>query len=117
MFASEATASMVASVRSKFSEEAAWELKKSRSILCASYVYGYFHLDEHQGTKSLFALMQYELEDITEKLSELLQRQVCSSTLGSTIKVFWYYIIVLISRISMYSYIKENGGKIREIIF
>ena len=84
MFASEATASMVASVRSKFSEEAAWELKKSRSILCASYVYGYFHLDEHQGTKSLFALMQYELEDITEKLSELLQRQVCSSI----IKVF-----------------------------
>ena len=82
MFASEATASMVASVRSKFSEEAAWELKKSRSILCASYVYGYFHLDEHQGTKSLFALMQYELEDITEKLSELLQRQVCSSTIN-----------------------------------
>ena len=103
MFASEATASMVASVRSKFSEEAAWELKKSRSILCASYVYGYFHLDEHQGTKSLFALMQYELEDITEKLSELLQRQVCSSI----IKVFG----------NMHSYIKENGGKIREIIF
>ena len=69
MFASEAnmasTSTSSASARSKFNEEAAWELNKARSILCASYVYGYFHLDEHQGTKSLFELMQYELEDIT----------------------------------------------------
>ena len=60
--------------RSKFYEEAAWELLKARTILCASYVYGYFHLEEHKTSKSWFELMQHELEDITEKLAEMLQR-------------------------------------------
>ena len=80
MFASEAFLASTmnggasASQRSKFYEEAAWELLKTRSILKASYVYGYFHLDEHKAAKSLFELMQHELEDIGEKLSEMLQR-------------------------------------------
>ena len=69
MFASEVTiaaastssslTSSTSSARSKISEEAGWELNKARSILCASYVYGYFHLDEHQGTKSLFELVSF----------------------------------------------------------
>ena len=70
MFASEVTitastssslaSSSTSSARSKISEEAGWELNKARSILCASYVYGYFHLDEHQGTKSLFELVSFK---------------------------------------------------------
>ena len=59
--------------RSKFYEEATWELLKARTILCSSYVYGYFHLEEHKTSKSWFELMQHELEDMTEKLSEMLQ--------------------------------------------
>ena len=55
-----ASSSSSASARSKISEEAGWELNKARSILCASYVYGYFHLDEHQGTKSLFELVSFK---------------------------------------------------------
>ena len=74
--AGDATATLVqTSSRSKSYEEATWELLKARTILCASYVYGYFHLEEHKTTKSWFELMQHELEDITEKLSEMLQRQ------------------------------------------
>lgn len=60
--------------RTKFYEDAVWELLKARTILCASYVYGYFHLEEHKSSKSWFELMQHELEDVTEKLSEMLQR-------------------------------------------
>ena len=60
--------------RTKFYEETAWELLKARTILCASYVYAYFHLETHKTSKSWFELMQYELEDVTEKLAELLQR-------------------------------------------
>ena len=60
--------------KSKFYENAAWELVKARTILSASYVYGYFHLEEHKSGKSWFELMQHELEEMTEKLSEMLQR-------------------------------------------
>ena len=65
--------SLTMASRSKFYEEAAWELLKARTILCSSYVYGYFHLEEHKTSKSWFELMQHELEDMTEKLSEMLQ--------------------------------------------
>jgi hypothetical protein len=80
MFASEAAAALAPAStttlqRSKFYEEAVWELLKARAILCASYVYGYFHLDEHKAAKSLFDLMQHELEDATERLSEMMSRQ------------------------------------------
>ena len=75
MFSSGADAGLVRYPKEKSYEEATWELLKARSILCASYVYGYFHLEEHKTTKSWFELMQHELEDITEKLSEMLQRQ------------------------------------------
>ena len=67
-------ASLTMASRSKFYEEATWELLKARTILCSSYVYGYFHLEEHKTSKSWFELMQHELEDMTEKLSEMLQR-------------------------------------------
>ena len=60
--------------KSKFYENAAWELVKARTVLSASYVYGYFHLEEHKSGKSWFELMQHELEEMTEKLSEMLQR-------------------------------------------
>ena len=67
-------ATSVPNSKSKFYENAAWELVKARTILSASYVYGYFHLEEHKSGKSWFELMQHELEEMTEKLSEMLQR-------------------------------------------
>ena len=66
--------SLLPNSKSKFYENAAWELVKARTILSASYVYGYFHLEEHKSGKSWFELMQHELEEMTEKLSEMLQR-------------------------------------------
>lgn len=68
----DASVAMLERSRPKFYEEAVWELLKARTILCASYVYGYFHLEKT--SKSWFELMQHELEDTTEKLSEMLQR-------------------------------------------
>ncbi|CAB3364276.1 Hypothetical predicted protein [Cloeon dipterum] len=57
----------------KFIEEAVRELLKARRVLCGSYVYGYYLLD-NGSNKTMFELMQNELEEVTEKLSEQVAR-------------------------------------------
>ncbi|XP_073992542.1 ankyrin repeat and IBR domain-containing protein 1-like isoform X3 [Rhodnius prolixus] len=58
----------------KFLEESVKELLKARRILCGSYVYGYY-LEDDGYCKTIFEFMQNELEEATEKLSEILARQ------------------------------------------
>ncbi|XP_059475498.1 ankyrin repeat and IBR domain-containing protein 1-like [Neocloeon triangulifer] len=57
----------------KFIEEAVRELLKARRVLCGSYVYGYY-LEDNGYNKAMFELMQNELEEVTEKLSEQVAR-------------------------------------------
>ncbi len=64
-----------ASMQPQFYDEAVVELMKARSILCASYVYGYFHLESKMKMpKRMFELLQHDLEDTTDRLSEMLSR-------------------------------------------
>lgn len=57
----------------KFIEEGIRELLKARRVLCGSYVYGYY-LEDDGYNKTIFEFMQNELEEITEKLSEMIAR-------------------------------------------
>ncbi|XP_075209752.1 uncharacterized protein LOC142317242 [Lycorma delicatula] len=57
----------------KFIEEGVRELLKARRILCGSYVYGYY-LEDNGYSRTIFEFMQNELEEITEKLSEMVAR-------------------------------------------
>ncbi|XP_066998592.2 uncharacterized protein [Anabrus simplex] len=57
----------------KFVEDGVRELLKARRVLCGSYVYGYY-LEDNGYNKTIFEFMQNELEEVTEKLSELVAR-------------------------------------------
>ncbi|CAH0386783.1 unnamed protein product [Bemisia tabaci] len=57
----------------KFVEDAIRELLKARHVLCGSYVYGYY-LEDTGYKKTIFELMQNELEEVTERLSGLVAR-------------------------------------------
>ncbi|KAL3288406.1 hypothetical protein HHI36_002854 [Cryptolaemus montrouzieri] len=57
----------------KFIEDGVRELLKARRVLCGSYVYGYYLVDDGYN-KSIFEFMQNELEEVTEKLSEMIAR-------------------------------------------
>ncbi|XP_017769602.1 PREDICTED: ankyrin repeat and IBR domain-containing protein 1-like isoform X2 [Nicrophorus vespilloides] len=56
-----------------FIEEGVRELLKARRVLCGSYVYGYY-LEDDGYNKTIFEFMQNELEEVTEKLSEMIDR-------------------------------------------
>ncbi|KAJ8942883.1 hypothetical protein NQ314_009900 [Rhamnusium bicolor] len=57
----------------KFIEDGVRELLKARRVLCGSYVYGYY-LEDDGYNKTIFEFMQNELEEVTEKLSEMIAR-------------------------------------------
>ncbi|CAH0550555.1 unnamed protein product, partial [Brassicogethes aeneus] len=57
----------------KFIEDGVRELLKARRVLCGSYVYGYY-LEDDGSNKTIFEFMQNELEEVTEKLSEMVAR-------------------------------------------
>ncbi|RZF33312.1 hypothetical protein LSTR_LSTR007657 [Laodelphax striatellus] len=57
----------------KFVEEGVRELLKARRILCGSYVHGYY-LEDNGYSRTIFEFMQNELEEATEKLSEMVAR-------------------------------------------
>ncbi|XP_022915198.1 ankyrin repeat and IBR domain-containing protein 1-like isoform X2 [Onthophagus taurus] len=57
----------------KFIEDGVRELLKARRVLCGSYVYGYY-LEDDGYNKAIFEFMQNELEEVTEKLSEMIAR-------------------------------------------
>uniref|UniRef100_A0A1B6EFT1 RBR-type E3 ubiquitin transferase n=1 Tax=Clastoptera arizonana TaxID=38151 RepID=A0A1B6EFT1_9HEMI len=57
----------------KFVEEGVRELLKARRVLCGSYVYGYY-LEDNGYSRTIFEFMQNELEEVTEKLSEMVAR-------------------------------------------
>nr|CAI5842726.1 unnamed protein product [Callosobruchus analis] len=57
----------------KFVEDGVRELLKARRVLCGSYVYGYY-LEDDGYNKAIFEFMQNELEEVTEKLSEMIAR-------------------------------------------
>ncbi|KAK5648628.1 hypothetical protein RI129_003520 [Pyrocoelia pectoralis] len=57
----------------KFVEDGVRELLKARRVLCGSYVYGYY-LEDDGYNKTIFEFMQNELEEVTEKLSEMIAR-------------------------------------------
>lgn len=72
-----------------FYNEGVWELVKARRVLCGSYAYGYFLDIEASGivppggfspggilcpSKTIFEFMQNELEEVTERLSEMMSR-------------------------------------------
>ncbi|XP_063237548.1 uncharacterized protein LOC134539440 [Bacillus rossius redtenbacheri] len=57
----------------KFVEDSIRELLKARRVLCGSYVYGYY-LEDNGYNKTIFEFMQNELEEVTEKLSEMVAR-------------------------------------------
>jgi ankyrin repeat/IBR domain-containing protein 1 len=65
----------------KFYEDGVWELLKARTCLCGSYAYGFFMEEElncddamMSQRKRVFEIMQNELEEITERLSEMIAR-------------------------------------------
>ncbi|ENN79423.1 hypothetical protein YQE_04067, partial [Dendroctonus ponderosae] len=57
----------------KFIEDGVRELLKARRVLCGSYAYGYY-LEDDGYNKHIFESMQNELEESTEKLSEMIAR-------------------------------------------
>ncbi|KAJ8981920.1 hypothetical protein NQ317_008825 [Molorchus minor] len=57
----------------KFMDDGVRELLKARRVLCGSYVYGYY-LEDDGYNKMIFEFMQNELEEVTEKLSEMIAR-------------------------------------------
>ncbi|KAJ4428785.1 hypothetical protein ANN_25778 [Periplaneta americana] len=57
----------------RFVEDGVRELLKARRVLCGSYVYGYY-LEDNGYNKTIFEFMQNELEEVTEKLSEMVAR-------------------------------------------
>ncbi|XP_056638664.1 ankyrin repeat and IBR domain-containing protein 1-like isoform X1 [Diorhabda sublineata] len=57
----------------KFIEDGVRELLKARRVLCGSYIYGYY-LEDDGYNKTIFEFMQNELEEVTEKLSEMIAR-------------------------------------------
>ncbi|XP_025831611.1 ankyrin repeat and IBR domain-containing protein 1-like isoform X3 [Agrilus planipennis] len=57
----------------RFFEDGVRELLKARRVLCGSYVYGYY-LQDDGCNKSIFEFMQNELEEVAEKLSEMIAR-------------------------------------------
>lgn len=57
----------------KFIEDGVRELLKARRVLCGSYVHGYY-LEDDGYNKTIFEFMQNELEEVTEKLSEMIAR-------------------------------------------
>ena len=75
----------------KFYEDSVWELIKSRHILCGSYVYGFCLEDGNNGvisTKSIFEFMQNELEEVTERLSEMIARPYLCTPRRTIIQTF-----------------------------
>ncbi|XP_049788774.1 ankyrin repeat and IBR domain-containing protein 1-like isoform X1 [Schistocerca nitens] len=57
----------------RFVEDGVRELLKARRVLCGSYVHGYY-LHDNGYSKSIFEFMQNELEEVTERLSEMVAR-------------------------------------------
>ncbi|XP_050293473.1 ankyrin repeat and IBR domain-containing protein 1-like [Anthonomus grandis grandis] len=57
----------------RFIEDGVRELLKARRVLCGSYAYGYY-LEDDGYNRHIFEFMQNELEEITEKLSEMIAR-------------------------------------------
>ncbi|XP_066249800.1 ankyrin repeat and IBR domain-containing protein 1-like [Euwallacea similis] len=57
----------------RFIEDGVRELLKARRVLCGSYAYGYY-LEDDGYNKHIFEFMQNELEETTEKLSEMIAR-------------------------------------------
>lgn len=68
----------------RFVEEGIKELLKARRVLCGSYVYG-FYLEDNGYNKTIFEYMQNELEEVTEKLSEMVARQYLVTPRGQII--------------------------------
>lgn len=68
----------------RFVEEGVKELLKARRVLCGSYVYGYY-LEDNGYNKTIFEYMQNELEEVTEKLSEMVARQYLVTPRGQII--------------------------------
>ena len=58
----------------QFYEDGVWELAKLRAILCGSYVYGFYIEDDK--TRIMFESLQTDLEEITERLAEVIARSV-----------------------------------------
>ena len=64
----------------KFYEDGVWELLKARTCLCGSYAYGFFIEEETSMEETMvqrrrvFEMMQNELEEVTETLSEMIAR-------------------------------------------
>ncbi|KAG1669698.1 Ankyrin repeat and IBR domain-containing protein 1 [Nymphon striatum] len=56
-----------------FIKDAVKEVLKARRVLCGSYVYGYYLVDDGYN-KTIFEFMQNEFEEHTEKLSEMISR-------------------------------------------
>ena len=61
----------------QFYEDGVWELAKLRAILCGSYVYGFYLEDEKK--KIMFESLQTELEEIAERLAEVIARYLVAS--------------------------------------
>ncbi|XP_076060868.1 uncharacterized protein LOC143036865 [Oratosquilla oratoria] len=68
----------------RFVEEGVKELLKARRVLCGSYVYGYY-LEDNGYNRTIFEYMQNELEEATEKLSEMVARQYLVTPRGQII--------------------------------
>ncbi|KAG8200864.1 hypothetical protein JTE90_015769 [Oedothorax gibbosus] len=60
-------------IDTSFLEEAVYELLRARRILCGSYVYG-FNLEDNGYNKTIFEFLQSELEETTQKLSDVIAR-------------------------------------------
>ena len=65
----------------QFFESGVWELLHSRTSLCGSYAYGFYLLEESSSGKTggsdrmrSFEIVQHELEEITEHLSQMMAR-------------------------------------------
>ncbi|XP_050420875.1 ankyrin repeat and IBR domain-containing protein 1-like [Adelges cooleyi] len=64
--------------RTKFVEDAVVEVQKSKRVLCASYVYG-FYMQSSAYNRNILEFMQNEVEEVTEKLAGMVLRQyICN---------------------------------------
>lgn len=85
----------ILSRNTKFYEDGVWELVKARLILAGSYAYGFYLSEDNnngqpqnQSRVAIFEFMQNELEEMTERLSEMIARPYLRTPRRTIIQTF-----------------------------
>jgi ariadne-1 len=97
-----------------FFGEALKQISKCRRVLMYSYVYGYF-LDEKSEMKGLFEHLQKNLEEKTDKLHEMIEKEFDREVLGLPEDFFRYNQdpIIAFSQVELPPVTDEDKDKVR----